>query len=151
SAAKRRAAALGVWALAPLAALGLGGGFAWTRTSDVTRQRIKSTFTSVGEFLLQFVSAYQEAVSRFERGVPTIQTWAELAAANPAEAVLLRALLYTLARSPESNRSAAELTREIPELGVAQGETKVRKALRDDDNFLEVWRGRWQVGELHPV
>jgi hypothetical protein len=60
--------------------------------------------------------------------------------------VALSACLHTLARSPRCNLSAVELTKELPYLGIAQGEAKVRQVLRDAGLFTEVWRGRWQVG-----
>jgi hypothetical protein len=50
-----------------------------------------------------------------------------------------------------SDRSAAELARELPALGVAQAEAKVRQTLRTGSLFTEVWRGRWQVGAVAPA
>jgi hypothetical protein len=34
---------------------------------------------------------------------------------------------------------------------VAQGEAKVRQALRGGGPFIEIWRGRWQVGHAAPT
>jgi hypothetical protein len=34
---------------------------------------------------------------------------------------------------------------------VAQGEAKVRQALRGGGPFIEIWRGRWQVGHAAPA
>jgi hypothetical protein len=72
---------------------------------------------------------------------------------HPATAVRSsrRAPGETLARSPGCDRSAAELTAELPYLGVAQGEAKVRQVLRDAGPFIEVWRGRWQAGQPAPA
>jgi hypothetical protein len=41
---------------------------------------------------------------------------------------------------PMSDRSAAELARHLPFLGVAQGEVKVRQTLRTHSCFCKVWR-----------
>jgi hypothetical protein len=65
--------------------------------------------------------------------------------------MLGRACLHALARSLDSDRSAAGLAAELPYLGVAQGEAKVRQALRVGSPFTEVWRGRWQVGHAAPI
>jgi hypothetical protein len=59
---------------------------------------------------------------------------------HPA-AVLRRSCRHTLARSTGCDRSAAEL----PHLGVAQGEVKVRQVLRGGGPFTKVWRGRWHA------
>lgn len=49
------------------------------------------------------------------------------------------------------DRSVGELTADLPYLGVAQGEAKVRQILRDAGPFTEVWRGRWQAGHAAPA
>ena len=57
-------------------------------------------------------------------------------------------IIKTPVRAPLANadRSAAELTAELPYLGVAQGEAKVRQVLRDGGPFTEVWRGGGKPG-----
>ena len=40
------------------------------------------------------------------------------------------------------DRSVGELTADLPYLGVAQGEAKIRQILRHAGPFTEVWRGR---------
>lgn len=67
-----------------------------------------------------------------------------------APAVLGRARLHTPAQ-PDCDRSAAELTLELPRLDVPQGEAKVRQVMRDAGPFTEVWRGRWQTGRAAPA
>jgi hypothetical protein len=47
------------------------------------------------------------------------------------------ACLHTLARSPQCDRSVAELTADLPVLGIAQGEAKVRQVLRGTSCFTE--------------
>ena len=95
--------------------------------------------------------AYEEVQDQFTSAAPKTPGWAPLAAELPPAAVLGRACLHTLARSPGCDRSAAELTMELPFLGVAQGEAKVRQVLRDAGPFTEVWRGRWQAGHAAPA
>lgn len=95
--------------------------------------------------------AYEEVQDQFTSAAPKTPGWASLAAEFPPAAVLGRACLHTLARSPGCDRSAAELTMELPFLGVAQGEAKVRQVLRDAGPFTEVWRGRWQAGHAAPA
>jgi hypothetical protein len=95
--------------------------------------------------------AYQEVRDEFTSAAPKTPDWASLAALRPPAAVLGRACLYTLARSPGCDRSAAELAAELPALGVAQGKAKVRQVLRDAGPFTEVWRGRWQAGHGAPA
>jgi len=51
----------------------------------------------------------------------------------------------------DRDRAAAELTAELPHLGVAQGEAKVRRVLCGGGPFTEVWRGRWQAGHAAPA
>jgi hypothetical protein len=142
---KRVATALGPWGLVPL---GLGAALVVRRTSEDTKHRLKSAAASAGTTLLEMCTAYQEVLTRFERTAPTVPGWEALAAANDPDAVLIRACLHTLARSPVSDRSAEELARQLPLLDVPQGEAKVRRVLRTHGCFFEVWRGRWQVGEV---
>jgi hypothetical protein len=138
--AKRVAAAVGPWGFV---LLGLAAALLLQRTSDNTRQRLKSAAAIVGTALLQVYAAYQAVLIRFERAAPTIPGWDALAATNDPAAVLTRACLHTLARSPMSDRSAKELAQQLPWVGVAQGEAKVRHTLRSHGCFFEVWRGRW--------
>ena len=80
-----------------------------------------------------------------------VPSWDALSTTNRPDAVLVRASLHTLARSAMPDRSAAELAKQLPLLNVAHEEAKVRHILRAHDCFNEVWRGRWQVGEVAPV
>lgn len=141
-------AALRWWSLVPLAGL---SAVAMRYTSNEIKQDIASAAISTGKGLLNALAAYHEVLSRFEEAVPSVPDWDELASTNDKDAVLLRACLHTLARSPMSDRSAEELSRELPILGVAQGEAKVRCILRSHYCFAQVWKGRWQVGEVAPL
>lgn len=143
--AKRIATAVGLWGLVPL---GLASALLVKGTSDDTKQRLKSAAAFAGIAFLHLSAAYREVLTRFERVAPAVPSWDALAATNDPEAVVTRACLYTLARSAMSERSAEELAQQLPLLGVAQGEAKVRCTLRTHGCFFEVWRGRWQVGEV---
>jgi predicted nucleic acid-binding protein len=147
SAARRVAAATSPWLLA---AAGLGAVWWYFTRPDSTRQRVASIAESVLNCVFGAAIAYQEVQDRLS-AAPKNPSWASLAAAIPPSAVLERACLHTLARSPSSDRSAAELAGELHYLGVAQGEAKVREVLRDCGPFTEVWRGRWQAGHAGPA
>jgi hypothetical protein len=140
--ARRIAAATSPWVVV---AGGLAAGWYLTRPAS-TRQQVKSAAGSVVTVVLGAALAYQQVQDRFTSAAPGTPGWASLAAELPPAAVLGRACLQTLALSPGCDRSAAELARELPWLGVAQGEAKVRQVLRGAGPFTEVWRGRWQAG-----
>lgn len=125
SAVKRLVTAVGPWSLLPL---GLMAALVVARACRETKQRVKSVAASVGTYLLQMYAAYQEALLRFQRVAPTVPSWEALDQTTAPGSVLTRACLHTLARSPMSDRSAAELARQLPVLGVPQGEAKVRQS-----------------------
>lgn len=138
-----------------LVAPALASGLAIKYTSPEVKHSIRSAASSAGKALPPALAVchdvfavYRDLLERLERTAPSVPSWDELATTNGNEAVLLRACLHTLARSPMSDRSARELADALPALAVAQGETKVRYILRSHDCFFEVWRGRWQVGEV---
>ena len=148
SGARRLAAATSPWLLV---AADLGAAWWCLRRPAGTRQRAVSVVESVLNCVFGAAIAYREVQDEFTSAAPKVPDWASLAALLPPAAVLGRACLHTLARSPGCDRSAAELTAELPPLGIAQGEAKVRRVLRDAGPFTEVWRGRWQAGHAAPV
>ena len=135
SGTRRITAATSPWLLV---AAGLGAAWWYLKRPASTRQRVASMAAAI---------AYEEVQGQFTSAAPKTPGWASLADALPPAAVLGRACLHTLARSPDCDRSAAELAGELPFLGVVQGEAKVRQVLRDAGPFTEVWRGRWQAGQ----
>jgi len=141
---RRLVTAIGPWSLVPLALSVL----AMRYVSNDARQRMKSAAISTGHVPFCALAAYHDILARFQQAAPTIATWEQLAITNDKDEVLFRACLHTLARTGMSDRSARELAQELPFLGVAQGEAKVRSTLRWHDAFFEVWRGRWQMGEV---
>lgn len=144
SGTRRIAAATSPWLLV---AAGLGAAWWYNKRPASTRQRVASMAESFLTCVLGAAIAYEEVQGQFIKAAPKTPGWASLAAVLPPAAVLGRACLHTLARSPGCDRSAAELAGELPFLGVAQGEVKVRQVLRDAGPFTEVWRGRWQAGQ----
>ena len=114
------------------------------------RQQVTSAVRYLLTCALSAAVVYQEVQGQFTSAAPKTPGWEFLAANLPPAAVLGRACLHTLARSPGSDRSAAELTAELPYLGVAQGEAKVRQVLGGGP-LTEVWRGRWQAGHAAPA
>ena len=148
SGARRIASATSPWVLVAASLFAVGW---YLNRPASTKQQVNSAAKSVLAGVLGAALAYQEVQDRFTSVAPDTLGWASLAAELPPAAVLGRACLHTLARSTGCDRSAAELTRELPCLGVAQGEAKVRQVLRDADPFTEVWRGRWQAGRAAPA
>jgi predicted nucleic acid-binding protein len=148
TAARRVAAATSPWLVV---AAGLGAVWWFLKRPASTRQKAASAAGSVLNCVLSVGAAYLELQDEFARAAAKSASWADLAAALPPVAVLGRACLHTLARHSGGERSAAELARELPYLGVAQGEAKVRQVLRESGPFAEVWPGRWQAGHVAPV
>jgi hypothetical protein len=148
SGARRIAAATSPWVLV---AAGASAAWWYLNRPASTRQRVASVAESILTGMLGAAIAYQEVQDQFMAAAPKTPGWASLAASLPPAAVLGRACLHTLARSPRCDRSAAELTVDLPYLGVAQGETKIRQILRHTGPFTEVWRGRWQAGHAAPA
>jgi hypothetical protein len=148
SGARRIADATSPWVLV-LAGLALTGWY--LQASHETKQRITSFAGSVLTCALGAATAYEEVRRQFGSAAPAVPGWGSLAGVLPSGAVLGRACLHTLARSAGCDRSAAEMTAELPVLGIAQGEAKVRQVLRGTSCFTEVWRGRWQAGQVAPA
>lgn len=145
SGARRVAAATSPWLLV---AAGIGTAWWYFSRPASTRQRVASFAESALNCVLGAAIAYEEVHSQFASAAATAPSWPSLAAALPPAAVLGRACLHTLARCPAGDRSAGELAKELPLLGVAQGEAKVRQVLRDAGSFTEVSPGRWQAGNV---
>jgi hypothetical protein len=140
--ARRIAAATSPWVLVAAA---LGAAWWYLSRPASTRQRVTSVAGSVLARTLDTIAVYREVQDRFTSAAPKAPGWESLAASLAPEAVLGRACLHTLARSASCDLSAAGLAAELPRLGVAQGQAKVRQVLRGGP-FTEVWRGRWQAG-----
>lgn len=138
----------GPWLLL-LASLGAAGYVRLVPTE--TKEKIASgvmaasrvAFEIVGDLCMNF----GEAQAQFkELAAPSCDP-ASFGEALTAEAALTRACLFHLARQPRSHVSASELREFFRyRINFPSGEQKVRTALRRNPCFVEVYRGRFQVG-----
>jgi hypothetical protein len=138
------------WPWLVVGAVAAAGAFHYAVKPE-TRQRVQAGLgaglVSVGETVVEVVSAREAARRQFESLLPVQADWSEVADRRGDEATLARASLYHLARSPQSNLSAAELAAALRLTdGFPRGEAKVRATLRREDAFNEPYRGRFQVG-----
>jgi predicted nucleic acid-binding protein len=136
---------------AALVALGITGAVVAYRASPETRHKVLRTGGTIMETVSELRKWCEAANADFLRAAPEIPTWAALTRTSSLDAVLTRACLHTLARSPMTDRSAVELTADLPRLPVPQGEAKVRAVLRTGSCFEIAYRGRWQVGVPVPA
>jgi hypothetical protein len=111
---------------------------------DGVKVTSKFAFQALGEFSVTYI----EAESTFEQLRTPSSSPSHLDDDQlTSEAMLTRACLYHLARSTQSNMSAAELSTYLRNrITVPCGEQKVRATLREHSCFTEVYRGRFQVG-----
>jgi hypothetical protein len=111
---------------------------------DGAKTTSKFAFGALGELSV----TYMQAEATFEQ-LPTPSSSPDLLHDDEVtpEAMLTRACVYHLARSAQSNMSAAELSTHLRyRLAVPCGEQKVRATLREHACFAEIYRGRFQVG-----
>jgi len=138
-----------LWRWSPLA-VPLAGVAVWQllkRTKPSTRERATAVVAEMFARYGQLLVMMNEATEAFRSAAAPTPGWGKPAEVLAPEAVLTRACLHTLARSASSDRSAAELTGQLPQLPVAQGEAKVRTTLRRDATaFHQPYKGRFQVG-----
>jgi hypothetical protein len=136
--------ALGSLGLALLALAGIAG---WQWTSDIKRQGLRDGVVKLGEFGLAMYASQQEAEQRFNRALPAVSAWNDLARVMDRDSLIGRACLYTLAREPRGEMSARELAACIAQ-DVDCTDARVRTLLRTTGCFDEVYRGRWQAGAV---
>jgi hypothetical protein len=134
--------------VSPLAVFALAGvgGYALYKASPETRRKILDTGSTALDTMSQIYDWYQTTVASFLAVAPQIPSWDELAMTNTPDSVLARSCLHTLTRSQMTDRSAVELSKDLPLLPVAQGSVLVRQVLRERASFELAYRGRWQVG-----
>jgi hypothetical protein len=99
------------------------------------------------ELTARLIAVHQAFQEHVQAAAPELPQWNELAS-HPAEPVLTRALMWTLAHAPRSQMTVAELVTALPPLTIGQGERPTRHALRGHrpDVFQEFPRGTWQLG-----
>lgn len=115
------------------------------------RRRIRSALASglkaVVLTLADLAEMHEAARAEFESLRPQTAPWADSLALGNGDAAVTRACLTTLARSPSSNLSAAELEQRLRgQWSFPVGETAIRRRLRQSSCFDQPYRGRFQVG-----
>lgn len=118
-----------------------------------TRHRVQTALgaglSTVAASVAEIVTHREAAKRQFEKLLPVQPDWHEITAHRPSAAALTRACLHHLARSPQSNHSARELTALLRRTGdITAGEARVRSTLRRVAAFDEPCRGRFQVGGM---
>ena len=110
---------------------------------------VKSAASVSLEVFSEFGITYVEAHSTFQQlnAPSSAPSQLEESGLSP-DALLIRTCLYHLARYPQSEVSAAELSQFLRDrVEIPCGEKKVRAVLRDSPSFVEVYRGRFQLGQ----
>jgi hypothetical protein len=109
---------------------------------------VKSASSVSLEVFSEFGITYVEAHSTFQKLNTPSSAPSQLEESGPTnDALLTRTCLYHLARIPQSEVSAAELSQFLRDrVEIPCGEKKVRATLRENPCFTEVYRGRFQVG-----
>lgn len=118
--------------------------------TTIPRQRLQSYGRGLAEAVAHLGRMQVLAVEwrrAMSREVPEPVEWESLADDLDASSLLVRAIGQDVARQGQSDFSAAEVAQSLPSLPVAQGEKRVRAALRDSQLFKKVYSGRWQLGE----
>ncbi len=92
---------------------------------------------------------YQEALDRFTNSGPGEPEWPRLSKHAERQAVLRRAVSYSLARTAGLT-SARQLAHDLPSLAVGQGEKLVRETLRAWSGFVQPRPGQFQLGTPVP-
>jgi hypothetical protein len=135
--------------LSPWALMPFGLALVLLVRRHLTPERLSALRSSAVDLAGGFVHVYlryQREYERFRAAAAPAPSWIRLSTEAGPRAVLTRACMYALARTPGGQRPAAELANELPELGVGQGEVLVREILRREACFMEVYAGRWQMG-----
>jgi predicted nucleic acid-binding protein len=121
----------------------------WRWLLDPSRQAFRDELNRFGEFLGHVAEQGRERQAHFDAALPRVPTWDELLQTNPHIAVLGRACTYVLAREPRGHLSAQELATKLRSL-LPCADARVRAVLRATPCFVEIYRGRWQLGAVAP-
>lgn len=132
----------------------VAGGIAYTNLVSPELKRkiadgVKSAASVSLEVFSEFGITYVEAHSTFQQlnAPSSAPSQLEESGLSP-DALLIRTCLYHLVRYPQSEVSAAELSQLLRDrVEIPCGEKKVRAVLRDNPSFVEVYRGRFQLGQ----
>ena len=132
----------------------VAGGIAYTKLVSPELKRkiadgVKSAATVSLEVFSEFGVTYVDAHSTFQQlnAPSSAPSQLEESGLTP-DILLIRTCLYHLARIPQSEVSAVELSQFLRDrVDIPCGEKKVRAVLRDNPSFAEVYRGRFQLGQ----
>ena len=135
---------------APVLFLPLGLTVLWagSRIPSSTRRQVAEVVGRTAQMAGHAMAFYVDLRKRIDAATPPQPSWPELAVERSVRAALARACMRTVARSPRSQMSAADLAGSLPDLGFGQQEKAVRAVLRAlrGTAFEEVYRGQWQLG-----
>ena len=132
----------------------VAGGIAYSNLVSPELKRkiadgVKAAASVSFEALSEFGITYVEAHSTFQQLNAPSSAPSQLDESGLShDALLIRTCLYHLARYPQSEVSAAEMSQFLRDrVEIPCGEKKVRAVLRDNPSFAEVYRGRFQLGQ----
>jgi hypothetical protein len=94
----------------------------------------------------EIVMPQHQATDRIRSMLPQLPEWNVLVQGAGRDAALKRACLYRLSRSRAAPLRAAELSIQLPMLGIGQEASRVGKMLRGTPCFFQPHPRRWQVG-----
>jgi len=121
---------------------------------DTKNKIVRGTKTGarVGlELLGDVMTNYAEARKEFNALAAPSSDPSDFEHSLSADATLTRSCLYYVARHPQPQLSASELHDHLQgRLEVPAGEKKLRAVLRSTPSFVEVYKGRFQLGEGLP-
>jgi hypothetical protein len=106
---------------------------------------LRRGFSDVGGVVVEVLEEFERAVGTLTRVAAPMPEERALRTMHP-EGRLVRACLTTMGAAKGSMHSARSLRSELPLLNVASGEQRVRAVLRSHDCFVEIERGRFQLG-----
>jgi predicted nucleic acid-binding protein len=115
------------------------------RAPATERSRLRRSFSDVGGVVVEVLEEFERAVGTLTRVAAPMPEERALRTMRP-EGRLVRACLTTMGAAKGSMHSARSLRSELPQLNVASGEQRVRAVLRSHDCFVEIERGRFQLG-----
>ncbi len=128
--------------------LGAGAAYgAWEWIRHPLRERFRAGVGRFLTFLAEVTAVQRAADAHFDAALPAVPEWTELLRTNSADAVVGRACISALVREGRGHQSAQELAAKI-RWDVPCSDAKVRAVLRSAGCFVEIYRGRWQVGSV---
>lgn len=115
------------------------------RAPATERSKLRRGFSDVGGVVVEVLEEFERAVGTLTRAAAPTPDERALRTMHP-EGRLVRACLTTMGTAMGSTHSARSLRSQLPLLDVASGEQRVRSVLRSNHCFVEIGRGRFQLG-----